>query len=261
MKLSIIIPTYNSSKVIGRALDSIVAQTFGDWEVLVMDGASKDNTGEIVKSYNDERIKFYSEPDKGIYDAMNKGIKKAQGEWLYFLGSDDWLYDNEVLAYFFRDNDFSEYDVVYGDVEAPQLTENHRGKWSLDNLNYNRCHQTIFYKKDIYNKFGLYNLKYKILADFDFNLKWFLNRDILSLYVQRIVSCYSDGGVSSGNVDVKFSHDFFRLICTRGRKIMPPKVYLKYLDEWAFVRKKEGHIFVYLVLTCCFWFYKKVHNL
>ncbi|MBP5724119.1 MAG: glycosyltransferase [Bacteroidales bacterium] len=101
MKLSIIIPTYNSSKIIGRALDSIVNQTMQDFEVLVMDGASTDNTGEIVASYNDERIKFYSEPDKGIYDAMTKGITKAQGESLYFISIDDWLINNNEFRSLF----------------------------------------------------------------------------------------------------------------------------------------------------------------
>ena len=77
MKLSIIIPTYNSEKVIGRALESILCQTFSDYEVLVMDGASHDETTNVVKSYNDLKIKIFSEPDKGVYDAMNKGIRKS----------------------------------------------------------------------------------------------------------------------------------------------------------------------------------------
>ena len=97
MKLSIIIPTYNSASVLAKALDSIVKQNFTDWEVLVMDGVSTDNTIKVAQSYNDSRIHIFSEPDKGIYDAMNKGIEKAQGEWLYFLGSDDWLLNGNVF--------------------------------------------------------------------------------------------------------------------------------------------------------------------
>ena len=178
MKLSIIIPTFNSSKVLGRALDSIVNQTFTDWEVLVMDGASKDNTADVAKSYGDERIKFFSEPDKGIYDAMNKGIKKSQGEWLYFLGSDDWLYDNDVFAYFFRDNDFSLYHVVYGEADASHISTYMRGEWSPEKLIFNRCHQAIFYKRKFFRRHGIYNLKYKVWADHDINLRWYLSGNV-----------------------------------------------------------------------------------
>ena len=261
MKLSIIIPTFNSSKVLGRALDSIVNQTFTDWEVLVMDGASNDNTADVAKSYGDRRIKFFSEPDKGIYDAMNKGIKKSQGEWLYFLGSDDWLYDNDVLAYFFRDNDFSGYDVVYGEVDAPQLSNFNKGEWSYDSLKYNRCHQAIFYKKNLFAKLGYYNLKYKLLADLDFNIKWFLNSKIINLHVQRLVSCYSDGGASTLVADEEFKRDFYRLVCIRGRKRICPKLYLKYLDEWALACKKEGNRFIAYVLISYYIIYKRIHNL
>ena len=215
MKLSIIIPTFNSSKVIGRALDSIVAQTFGDWEVLVMDGASKDNTGEIVKSYNDERIKFYSEPDKGIYDAMNKGIKKAQGEWLYFLGSDDWLLNNGVLKNVFEQN-ISSFDVVYGEAEYEHLPESFHGEWSKQNIGTNRCHQAIFYTRNILIRLGGYNLKYASWADYDVNLKWFLNRKIKKSYIGTYIAHFSFGGFSDGHPDVIFEKDKEKLYLRYG---------------------------------------------
>ena len=88
-RLSIINPTFNSAKTLSRCLDSVISQSFTDWEVLMMDGVSNDDTIKIASSYQDSRIRIYSEPDKGIYDAMNKGIDKAHGEWLYFIDSDD----------------------------------------------------------------------------------------------------------------------------------------------------------------------------
>ena len=128
---SIIIPTFNSACHIKSCLNSIVCQNYLDWEVLIMDGVSKDDTVKIAESYSDSRIHVYSEPDKGIYDAMNKGIKKAQGEWLYFLGSDDWLVDNEVLANV--SNQLShDLDVFYGDVDAPHLPPRHKGEWMIE---------------------------------------------------------------------------------------------------------------------------------
>src|ERR1700722_16529958 len=95
--LSIIIPTYNSQNTILTALQSIVKQSFDDFEIIIVDGLSNDDTVTIVKNFQDDRIKIISELDNGIYDAMNKGIDRAKGDWLYFLGSDDRLYNDTVL--------------------------------------------------------------------------------------------------------------------------------------------------------------------
>lgn len=222
MKLSIIIPTYNSAIVLPRALDSIVAQTFSDWEVLVMDGASTDQTVDIAKSYHDERLKIFSEPDEGVYDAMNKGIKMAGGEWLYFLGSDDWLLNNMVLQTFFS-FDIEEFEVVYGDVEADQLAKEHRGEWTVDAIEYNRCHQAIFYKRSLFAKNGLYDTKYKILADFAFNLKWFLQSKIKSKHINLAVAHYSKGGMSENCIDKCFKQDYAFLLIKYGHKSIPLK--------------------------------------
>lgn len=229
MKLSIIIPTYNSSKVLGQALNSIIFQTFDDWEVLVMDGASKDNTREIVKSYNDGRIKFYSEPDKGIYDAMNKGIAKAQGEWLYFIGSDDWFLDNNVLQSVFS-LDIDKYDVVYGDVES-DLSEKNRGEWTIYTLEYNRCHQAIFYKKSLFDKIGNYTLKYKIGADHDLNLKWFLNPEIKSVFLNQKIAHFSSGGFSKEQGDDGFFDDFYINMIRRHFRVIPIEIKISFLEK------------------------------
>ena len=217
MKLSIIIPTFNSSAVMSRALESIISQTFEDWEVLIMDGASTDNTIEIARTYNDKRIHIFSEPDKGIYDAMNKGIKNAQGEWLYFLGSDDWLLNNEVLLQVFAIN-IDDYDVVYGDVEAPQLAKENMGEWTLETIEYNRCHQAIFYKQSLFKTLGKYNLKYRILADHDMNLRWFFSSKIKSKYIPITIAHYSDGGISVQKRDEVFFDDFPYLLLKRAWK-------------------------------------------
>lgn len=203
MKLSIIIPTYNSASVLPKALDGIVGQTFIDWEVLVMDGVSTDDTLKVAQSYNDSRIRIYSEPDNGIYDAMNKGIKKAQGEWLYFLGSDDWLLSPDILNDIFS-KDINGYDVVYGDVESAHLGLEHSGEWTMSNIDYNRCHQGIFYRKSVFCKLGLYNTEFPIWADYDLNLKWFFSKKLQNLYIPFTIAHYSDGGFSSGHEDKVF---------------------------------------------------------
>ena len=215
MKLSIIIPTYNSASVLPKALNSIVCQTFTDWEVLIMDGVSTDDTLKVAQSYNDPRIRIYSEHDTGIYDAMNKGIEKAFGEWLYFLGSDDWIFSSEVLFDVFNSN-LNDIDIIYGDVNALQLDKRHFGEWSIDTLQYNRCHQAIFYRKNVFNKTGLYNLKYPVLADYALNLQWFLRKDIKKLYLPICIATYSSGGYSEDNYDDALYADYEKILFRYG---------------------------------------------
>lgn len=218
MKLSIIIPTYNSASVLPKALDSIVGQTFTDWEVLIMDGVSTDDTLTVARSYHDSRIRIFSEPDKGIYDAMNKGIKKAHGEWLYFLGSDDWLLNENVLSEIIVQNGLDGYDVVYGEVEAPHLASNHSGEWTLQTLDRNRCHQAILYRNKTIRRLGSYNTKYKIWADYDLNLKWFFNKKVKKKHIPTVIAHYSEGGYSS-ICDTEMLKDLSWILLVRGRKM------------------------------------------
>lgn len=206
VKYSIIVPAYNSAKVIRRCLDSVAVQTCQDYEVLVMDGNSTDDTVAVANAVKSEKIKVFSSPDHGIYDAMNKGIDKSSGEWLMFLGSDDYFYNKEVLEdmeRFLTDD----YDVVYGDVES-HLSERHNGEWSVESLDANRCHQAIFYNRRFFGKSLRYNLKYPVLADFDINLRWFLDNRYTHRYVPIIISHYSSGGYSSRVRDIAFYRDF-----------------------------------------------------
>ena len=221
MKLSIIIPTYNSVSVLPKALDSIVGQTFGDWEVLIMDGVSTDDTLKVAQSYNDSRIRINSEPDKGIYDAMNKGIGKARGEWLYFLGSDDWLLNDNVLHDVFA-QDADSYDVVYGEVDAPHLASNHSGEWTLQTIDRNRCHQAIFYRRSVVRRLGGYNTKYKIWADYDLNLKWFFDRKVKKKHIPTIIAHYAEGGYSSV-CDAEMLKDLSWILLVRGRRMFSGK--------------------------------------
>ena len=171
-----------------------------------MDGNSTDKSTELVRAYKSDKIRLYSEPDKGIYDAMNKGIDRSSGEWLLFLGSDDYLYGKEVLADVMKYLT-DEYDIVYGEVES-NLPERNKGEWSLEFLDANRCHQAIFYKRSFFGKSLRYNLKYTVLADFDMNLRWFLNKRYKHRYVPIVISHYSDGGYSSYTKDEAFYKDF-----------------------------------------------------
>ena len=230
MKLSIIIPTFNSASMLSRALDSIVSQTFTDWEVLIMDGVSTDNTIEIVQSYNDSRIHVFSKPDKGIYDAMNKGIKKSRGAWLYFLGSDDFLLSPRILETILCPENI-DCDVIYGDVKSPILPEINRGKWSINNLTANRCHQAIFYKRELFSRLGGYNLKYPYLADFEFNLRWFLSNHVNSKYVPIEIAFFSPNGVSEQHQDERFWNDFHYIVVKNGYNKLDTTNKIYYLSK------------------------------
>lgn len=248
--ITIVIPTYNSEGTIVRCIDSIVHQTFKQWEILIIDNVSSDNTISIIRSYSDNRILVFSESDNGVYDAMNKGIRRAHGEWIYFLGSDDYLHNNNVF------HDVISHipkrcDVFYGDVDAPQLEERHKGEWQINDLDYNRCHQAIFYNRNFFNKYGLYNLKYKVCADFDMNLKWMLSKTIKSFYYPILIANYSDGGYSSMVPDDIFAFDFPLLVLRYGWNTMKKKDRKKYniLAKQRlqfYVKRTKDHLFGFL---------------
>lgn len=196
--ISIIIPTLNSDETIEECLNSIISQTFSNFEIILLDAVSDDNTINIVRDFRDKRIKIHSEPDKGIYDAMNKGIKLAIGEWLYFLGSDDRLYNNNVLNNVFKYMINGKYQVIYGNVLRDNKIYDGEFDW-LKFYTLNICHQAIFYKRDVFNKIGEFNLKYRVIADYDLNIRWFLNNKIKKKYIEEIIAEYSEDGFSSYN--------------------------------------------------------------
>lgn len=204
MFFSIIIPTFNSVKTIKLCIDSIINQTFADYEILLMDALSVDNTLSIIESYNDSRIKIYSEKDKGVYDAMNKGISKSKGEWLYFIGSDDILFDNNILFNIFSDIEKTD-RIIYGNVLIKGETS-----WAKDNQIYdgffnleklllkNICHQSIFYNKKVFEN-RKYNIQYKICADWDFCLYAYSKYKFK--YTELTIAGFSGGGISSTSTD------------------------------------------------------------
>ena len=229
--ISVVIPTCNSEKTIKRCLDSIVEQTYPEWEVLLMDGVSKDDTLSIARSYNDSRIRIYSEPDKGIYDAMNKGIMKSKGEWLYFLGSDDFLCNKEVLK--IVSTHFQDIDVVYGEVESDYgcMVEENRGQWTFENILANRCHQAIFYRRAVFAKVGLYDLRYRVWADWDLNHRWYCCPSIRHQYISEKIAHYSEGGFSSNQGDEAFDKVMAYNLLVKGRHVFTIAQRRKLADE------------------------------
>lgn len=202
---SIIIPSYNAENSITACLNSIFEQSFTDYEIWVIDGYSTDTTVEILHHYQTRhhQLHFLSEKDKGIYDALNKGIQLAKSDWILCLGSDDTLYDTAVLSKIFRWLVLNPGEkMIYGDVQI--IGDNH---WAKDGERYagafsihkllhqNICQQSIFYHKNIFKEFGLFNEQYLICADWDFNMKCFAFCQ--PRYVELIITRFTTGGLSS----------------------------------------------------------------
>ncbi len=211
---SVIIPTYNSYSVIRNAIDSVIKQTLPNLEIIIIDGSSTDNTVEIVESYNDERIKVFSEKDKGIYDAMNKGIRCASGKWLLFLGSDDVIFDNNTLkavSSHLKSNSFYYGNVkVNGNTGWAQDGAIYDGEFTLQKLLLkNICHQSIFYNRDVIIKNAIeFKLEYPVCADWDFNLKcWSISP---FTHIPLTIAIFNAGGVSTKKVVDRF---YDNLLC------------------------------------------------
>jgi len=198
---SIIIPTYNSEKTIENCLKSILNQQYKSYEILIIDGVSKDQTLNIVRSFANESVKIFSAPDKGIYDAMNKGIAIANGEWLYFLGSDDKLHDDRVLQKISLIAQNQEAKLIYGNVLMDDTNLLYCGKVNdVEILYKNICQQAIYYKNQIF-KNHQFNLKFKVFADHDLNLKLFQYDYKQIFYTDTLIANYSNSGFSSKMTD------------------------------------------------------------
>ena len=174
---SIIIPTYNSSATLAECLESILNQSYQNFEILIVDGVSNDSTIDIINEYakTNSNIRWVSENDNGIYDAMNKGIKMASADWIYFLGSDDSLFSNDTLLSV--KNELDGFNVIYGNVARKCYSGPYDGEFTQEKIYHqNICHQAIFLNKRVFKVIGYFNQKYKCHADWDHNLKWFFSK-------------------------------------------------------------------------------------
>ena len=209
--ISIIIPTFNSHNTLERCLKSIVEQDYNNFEIWLIDAVSTDGTLLILEKYKEQYsfIHFITEHDKGIYDAMNKGVNLCAGEWIYFLGSDDTLYDNNVLSSVINKIKTCDDKVIYGNVIMRG-----QNQWNLDGvvfageynleriLNMTICHQALFYSKIVFEKYGNFDLKYNVDSDYDFNLRCYANTSFS--YLDIIVANFFVGGHSTNTKELAF---------------------------------------------------------
>lgn len=208
MKISLITVCYNSAKTIEDTIKSVVVQSYPNIEYIIIDGGSTDGTIDIIKKYSDKIFKFISEPDQGIYDAMNKGIHLATGEVIGIINSDDFYYGGSVLYNVMKEFEDSDADIVYGDIiyvdrldKKKQVRYWKTGKYKEKKLHSGWIipHPGLFIKKEIYNKFGLFNLDFKIAADYELILR-FLLKGIKVRYIPEIIVSMREGGYSASGL-------------------------------------------------------------
>lgn len=213
--VSIVVATYNSQQTLSACLDSILSQSFQDWECLIVDGLSKDNTLNIIQSYidKDARFRYISEKDNGIFDALNKGVNLAKGEWIYVLGSDDKL-TKDGLRHLVIVSE--EYDLVYGNTIDQYLNGLCRFPRSKDFhlvvKNMFCSHQALIMRRDVILKLNGFSLQYPLKADFDL-----IQRAYLAGYsfkqIQSTIAIFSMGGVS-GQASILQEIERYRILKT-----------------------------------------------
>ena len=213
MKVSIITAAFNSASTISDTIDSVLRQTYKDIEYWVIDGGSSDETLKIVRGYIPKfngRLRYITEKDNGIYDAMNKGIRMCTGDVVGILNSDDYFTDSTVVenivSNFSRDNKI---DAVYGDIHfihdaEPDVVVRYyssamfRPFWLR--FGFMPAHPSFYVKRDVYEKNGLYSLDYKIAADYDMMVRLFHKVKINAVYIKKDFVTMRTGGLSTKNI-------------------------------------------------------------
>ncbi len=208
---TIITPVLNRAAVLEKTMASVLSQKAGLFEYLVLDGGSTDGTLDVLRAAG-ERMRWQSGPDSGVYDAMNKGLKMAAGEFVYFLGAGDTLRPSileKVAAVIPRDSMAYFYGNVYS--EAHQRVYNGRyTNWKLSRINI--CHQAVFCHKHLFEVIGPFDTRYKIMADHVWNMKAFGTPGLHRVYADLVIADFAAGGLSHYQTDPQLIADRLTLI-------------------------------------------------
>lgn len=219
MTVSIITATYNAGKTLESAILSVINQTHPHIEYILIDGGSTDQTLTIAETYKPFIHHFVSEPDKGIYDALNKGIKMATGDVIGFLHADDLLDDDTTVQNIVEEFERTKADAIYGDLEYVQFQnpekvvrywQSKAYKPTLLKTGWMPPHPTLFLKSLVFKEIGGFKLNFKIAADYDFILRFFSNGTYFAEYVPMVITRMRVGGTSNKslkNILIKSKED------------------------------------------------------
>jgi glycosyltransferase involved in cell wall biosynthesis len=229
LKISLITVVYNAQNTIDRCLDSVVRQKFNNVQHIVIDGGSTDGTIKIINKYQDKISVFISEPDNGIYDAMNKGISLADGDIIGTLNADDYLADDDIL----NDvaNSFAQQNVhiLYGDLDFIDPNEKVVRKWrsggyrsGMFNWGWMPPHPTFYCKKELFEKLGGYKLDYGSAADYELMLRFIHAYKANVFYLNKVLIKMFIGGVSNKSLNNRVKALLYDLKAMRNNDILFP---------------------------------------
>ncbi|WP_312067450.1 glycosyltransferase family 2 protein [Empedobacter sp.] len=206
MKISIITVCWNASATLEETIKSVASQTYNNIEYIIVDGGSTDSSVDIIKKYTNVIDIWVSEKDKGLYDAMNKGVAMATGDYIGILNADDTFFEKntiEKVAKFLQDNPL---DACVGDIvqhKNGKIIRKYSSKnWIPEKLKigFMAPHPAIFFKKELFQKFGNYKLGYKIAADYELIIRYFIKHTITWKYSGITTTSMSVGGASSSGL-------------------------------------------------------------
>lgn len=206
MKISIITSCFNREATIGQAIESVLAQDYPDIEYIVVDGASKDRSLEVINRYKDRIGRIISEPDKGMYEGINKGIKAATGDVIGLLHSDDFLYAKDTISHMAREFERTGADFIYGNglfvdpENTDKVIRNWMGgsysKWKVRH-GWLPLHPTCYIRKACFDQYGLYDESYKIAADSDLLVRFLYEANLKVEYLNEYIVRMRMGGLST----------------------------------------------------------------
>lgn len=239
MRISIITVTFNAVKTVADTLQSIASQTYGDIEHIVIDGASTDGTQELIARYTSRISRFISEPDSGIYDAMNKGLAMATGEVIGFLNADDAYAGNDVLQRVAELMAHNELDAVFGDAEFVNPAHPNRtirryrsNRFRPDRIAWGwmPAHPALFLRRGVYERFGVFRTDYRIAGDFELIARIFHGGTLNYFHVPEVWVRMRTGGISTGGWrnSVLLNREVLRACRENGIPTSLPKILSKY---------------------------------
>lgn len=261
MKISIVTATFNSGATLRDTLDSVLAQDYADFEHIVKDGGSTDNTLGILREYESKyngRLKVISSPDKGIYDAMNQGIEAATGDVVGILNSDDFFATNDVLTAIAEN--IKDVDAVYGDLdfvdenETSKVVRQWKGSQHIQGSflkGWHPAHPTFYARREYFDKFGGFDISFDVSADFELMLRFLEKGKLKSRYIPKTIVKMRMGGESTGSIGkiIQGNRNVLRAFKKNGFKVPPfylirrlaPKA-LNIIKNKMMCKNRQNHI-------------------
>lgn len=245
MKISIITAVYNAKETIGDCLRSIINQSHNDIEMIVIDGGSTDGTLDVIKQYESEKLTCISEPDNGIYDAMNKGLKRATGDVIGFLNADDFYAHNNVLKNVAETLEKEDADSCYGELlyvhkdnleKVIRYWKSRPYKKGLLEKGWFPAHPTFFVKRKIYETYGYFNTNFQFSSDVELMVRFLGKHEISTVFIKNIFIKMRYGGKSNQSA-INIARSVWE--CYKAMKVNSMNISILYIAKTLLFRFRQ----------------------